>query len=212
MDLAKTVTRTLERFYTRGVYTDTLYRNKVGYSFNSKNHLQIHPQGNSKFSKIEEIIKKENPKKVIFTHLPPNNKKVDGIVNLKSLYNRAIQEICMKLPFPDLKNKLYKHLGMNIAEGVTVAPNVVLDYLNPQLISIGESSMIGEEAMILTHFLYPRKFEIGPVKIGKECTIGARAIICPGVSIGDYAIIGANAVAYKDVQNGAVIKAQQSGY
>ena len=38
-----------------------------------------------------------------------------------------------------------------------------------------------------------------PVKIGNNCWIGANAVICPGVTIGDNSVIGAGSVVIHDV-------------
>ena len=38
-----------------------------------------------------------------------------------------------------------------------------------------------------------------PVRIGKNCWIGAGAILLPGVSIGDNTVIGAGSVVTKDI-------------
>lgn len=38
-----------------------------------------------------------------------------------------------------------------------------------------------------------------PVVIGRECWIGGHATICPGVTIGDRAVVGAGAVVIRDV-------------
>ena len=38
-----------------------------------------------------------------------------------------------------------------------------------------------------------------PVKIGKNCWVGAGAIIVPGVTIGDNTVIGAGSVVAKDI-------------
>ncbi len=44
-----------------------------------------------------------------------------------------------------------------------------------------------------------------PVTIGNDVWIGGRAIICPGVSIGDRSVIGAGSVVTKDVPIGMVV-------
>lgn len=43
-----------------------------------------------------------------------------------------------------------------------------------------------------------------PVKIGKNCWIGAGAIILPGVTIGDNTVIGAGSVVTKDIPDNVV--------
>ena len=46
---------------------------------------------------------------------------------------------------------------------------------------------------------------VAPVHIGRYVWIGTRAIILPGVSIGDGAVVGAGAVVSKDVPSCAVV-------
>ena len=76
-------------------------------------------------------------------------------------------------------------------------------------VEIGSGTIIGGGAMILDTDFHPRlpdgtwgtdpKAVSKPVTIGKNCFIGARAIILKGVTIGDGAVIGAGAVVSKDV-------------
>jgi acetyltransferase-like isoleucine patch superfamily enzyme len=44
-----------------------------------------------------------------------------------------------------------------------------------------------------------------PIHIGKHVWIGANATICPGVSIGDGAVIAAGAVVNRDVDANTVV-------
>ena len=44
-----------------------------------------------------------------------------------------------------------------------------------------------------------------PVVIGRDCFIGARAIILKGVTIGDHAVVGAGAVVSRDVKPNTVV-------
>lgn len=203
MTLVESAIKTLERFYAAEIYRSRFINVYIN---SKKKRINIRPGHCCKYSELEGIIETENPRKIVFNCLPPNNEKVRAIVTPRSFYNRILLEVCKKLPFPDAKNQIYKTLGIQIGSGVTIAPNVWLDYLNPELIAIGNSTVIGEEAMVLTHFLYPESYEIGPVKLGNHCVIGARAIIHPGICIGDYAAIGTNVVISNDVLSGMVIK------
>jgi maltose O-acetyltransferase len=77
-------------------------------------------------------------------------------------------------------------------------------------LTIGERTRLGPEVMILTttHELGPREHRAGPllrkpVKVGSDVIIGARAIVLPGVTIGDGAQVLAGSVVNKDVPPGA---------
>ena len=74
--------------------------------------------------------------------------------------------------------------------------------------------MLGFESIILTCTHNSNRKDIpireqgmftAPVIIGKDTWIGARSSILPGVTIGDGAIIGINAVVTKDVPPKTVV-------
>lgn len=44
-----------------------------------------------------------------------------------------------------------------------------------------------------------------PVRIGRDCWIGANAVILPGVQLGDRVIVGAGSVVTKSFPSGSVI-------
>ena len=100
--------------------------------------------------------------------------------------------------------------GFNIRLGKDVFLNfdcVVLDVVE---VTIGDGTQIGPGVHIYTAD-HPRDretratgLEFGrPVHIGRNVWIGGKAIILPGVTIGDDAVIGAGAVVTKDVPAGA---------
>jgi maltose O-acetyltransferase len=100
--------------------------------------------------------------------------------------------------------------GYNIALGEGVFLNfncVILDVVE---VTIGDRTQIGPGVQILAAD-HPRDpatratgLEFGrPVRIGRNCWIGGGAIILPGVTIGDDALIGAGSVVTRDVPAGA---------
>jgi maltose O-acetyltransferase len=100
--------------------------------------------------------------------------------------------------------------GYNIRLGRGVFMNfncVVLDVCE---VEIGDQTQIGPGVQILTAD-HPRDpvqraegIEFGrPITIGRNVWIGGAAIILPGVTIGDDAIIGAGSVVTRDVPAGA---------
>ncbi len=100
--------------------------------------------------------------------------------------------------------------GYNISLGRDAFLNfncVVLDVVE---VTIGDRTQIGPGVQILAAD-HPRDaaarasgLEFGrPVRIGRNVWIGGGAIILPGVSIGDDALIGAGSVVTRDVPAGA---------
>jgi maltose O-acetyltransferase len=94
------------------------------------------------------------------------------------------------------------------ARGVSIAARSVINHgclLDGRRypITIGSDVSIGPEAAILTLGHDPSSPEFadrgGPVTIGDHAWIGFRAIVLPGVSIGEGAVVGAGAVVSRDV-------------
>lgn len=83
-----------------------------------------------------------------------------------------------------------------------IGDNVISDgyFSDPDLIEIGDNSIIGTEALIVSHSIEGKKIEISKVRIGKNCTIGSRSVIMPGCDIGDNVIIGTNSLVLKNTK------------
>lgn len=120
-------------------------------------------------------------------------------------FNFVVISLCRYLPWLGLKNWLYRHLlGMSIGRNASVGLMAMLDVFFPQLISIGENTIIGYNATILTHEFLVREYRKGRVEIGREVVIGNNTTILPGVSIGDGAMVGACSLVNKDIPAGAL--------
>jgi maltose O-acetyltransferase len=98
--------------------------------------------------------------------------------------------------------------GANILLGEGVFFNFNCVVLDVCTVAIGERTLIGPAVQIYaaTHPLdvaTRREREFGkPVTIGADVWIGGGAIVCPGVTIGDRAVIGAGSVVTRDVPAG----------
>lgn len=102
--------------------------------------------------------------------------------------------------------------GYNISIGAGAFMNfncVVLDVVE---VSIGELTQIGPAVQIYAadHPRDPEARRSGlesgkPVRIGSNCWIGGGAIILPGVTIGDDALVGAGSIVTRDVPAGATV-------
>ncbi|MGT2648722.1 sugar O-acetyltransferase [Streptococcus uberis] len=121
----------------------------------------------------------------------------------------------------DLMQKMFHSLGENVyiepplranwgghftSIGNNVYVNFNLTLVDDTYIEIGDNTMIAPNVTIIsgTHPLEVSLRQQGyqynlPVKIGKNCWIGANSTILPGVTIGDNSIIGANSLVTKDI-------------
>lgn len=93
--------------------------------------------------------------------------------------------------------------GLVLGRGVEINPGVVLDGAMPWLIEIGDETIIAPQAYVLVHDastkLHIDRTRVGRVRIGRRVFIGARAVILPGVLVGDEAIVAAASVVVRDV-------------
>lgn len=102
--------------------------------------------------------------------------------------------------------------GYNIALGDDVFLNFNCVILDIVAVSIGDATQIGPGVQILTAD-HPRDpgqrrdgLEFGrPITIGRNVWIGGGALVMPGVTVGDDAIIGAGSVVTRDVPAGATV-------
>ena len=89
--------------------------------------------------------------------------------------------------------------------------NVMIDACG--LVEIGNENMFGPDVYITdsNHTLalgsppHKQPMQVGHVKIGNGCWIGAKAVILKDVELGDYCAVGAGAVVTKSFPSGSVI-------
>jgi acetyltransferase-like isoleucine patch superfamily enzyme len=87
--------------------------------------------------------------------------------------------------------------GMDIHPTAQLSFSAKFDRTFPIGVHVGEASWIAFETRILTHdrtrglYLHTR--------VGRNCFIGGRSLILPGVEIGDNCVVGAGSVVTKSV-------------
>lgn len=140
----------------------------------------------------------------------------------------------LKIPLlKNYRRILYSKLGvkMGIQARISSDIKVVGDYANlileknseinagcfllaKNIIFLGENSTLAYNVSVLTSAnpngphnklsqIYP-KIQ-APVKIGANSWVGANAIILPGITIGDFCVVGAGSVVTKDIPNYTVV-------
>jgi len=112
---------------------------------------------------------------------------------------------CRYLPFLSWKIRLYRAIGMRMGSRVSVGLGAVVDIFFPEMVSIGDNSIIGYNTVILGHEFLVKELRTGPVKVGKNVMIGANVTILPGVEIGDGAVVSACSLVNADVPAGALV-------
>jgi acetyltransferase-like isoleucine patch superfamily enzyme len=118
----------------------------------------------------------------------------------KAVRNFIFIQITRYSPSLRLKNWIFRNvLGMKVGENTAFALMVMVDVFFPEYIRIGDNTIIGYNTTILAHEYLTKEYRLGEVRIGSHVMVGANTTILPGVTIGDYAIIGAGSVVHKDV-------------
>ncbi|MCE0504221.1 MULTISPECIES: sugar O-acetyltransferase [unclassified Roseivivax] len=124
---------------------------------------------------------------------------------LEEMLGALGESVAIRAPF-------YIDYGYNITVGSGVFLNYSCYLLDAGPIVIGDGCDIGPFVQILTadhpRDRAARKAELEsalPVRVGADVWIGASAILLPGITVGDGAIIGAGAVVTRDVPEGATV-------
>lgn len=101
--------------------------------------------------------------------------------------------------------------GRHCHFGKMVYANFNLTCVDDTHIYVGDYTMFGPNVIVASagHPIQPELRAQGyqynmPVHIGKNCWIGAGAIIIPGITIGDNVVIGAGSVVTKDIPSNMV--------
>jgi len=101
-----------------------------------------------------------------------------------------------------VKRMLLRRTGIKVGGAVSVGLAVVFDLFYPEEIHIGDNSIIGYNSVVLAHEFMVDEWRKGPVRIGKNVSIGANVTILPGVVIGDGATVSAMSLVNKDIPPG----------
>ncbi|MFT4550100.1 MAG: maltose O-acetyltransferase [Verrucomicrobiales bacterium] len=123
-----------------------------------------------------------------------------------------LSELFGKETTPHIEAPFYCDYGSNIDLGENVYFNFNCVILDVMKVSIGDNSLFGPAVQIYTatHPIDAAERRSGfefarPISIGSDVWIGGGAILCPGVTIGDRAVIGAGSVVTHDIQAETVV-------
>jgi len=101
--------------------------------------------------------------------------------------------------------------GHHVHFGKNIYANFNLTLVDDTHIYVGDYTMFGPNVTIATggHPILPELRERGlqynaVVRIGRNCWIGAGALIMPGVTIGDNVVVGAGSVVTRDLPDNVI--------
>ena len=119
---------------------------------------------------------------------------------LRQMLAEIGEESYIEPPFHANWGGAHVHLGRN------VWANFNLTLVDDTHIYVGDYTMIGPNVTLAAagHPILPELREAGyqfnlPVRIGRNCWLGAGVLVMPGVTIGDNTVVGAGSVVTKDL-------------
>ena len=96
--------------------------------------------------------------------------------------------------------------GRHVHFGKNIYTNFNLTLVDDTHIYVGDYCQIGPNVVLATagHPILPEPREKGyqynaPVRIGRNCWLGAGVVVVPGVTIGDNVVVGAGSVVTRDL-------------
>lgn len=103
--------------------------------------------------------------------------------------------------------KIWAPWFLTMEEGACIDDKVHLHNVN--MVTLKPYATISQESFICpgTHDITSLQHEMvsWPITIGEHAWVAVRAFIGPGVNIGDYAVVGASASVFKDVEPWSIV-------
>jgi len=143
----------------------------------------------------------------------PTSQRSAGFL-IRAFWRRMI---CMKIvglcPFPAGRNCVYRMMGIKVGRDVFIGFDVEFDTNHSELIEIEDHVTISHRCIVSTHMatstrtplraLYPAL--AAPVKIRRGAWICTGAILLPGTTVGENALVAAGAVVTHDVEPATLV-------
>ena len=161
-------------------------------------------------------------KRIDFREMSKNKAEMDALIHDTQLNHKFNQAVPYTPEWYALTKELfhnqvgentvvYSQLTVVLPKNVTIGSNcIIMDgvlMMGAGGITIGNNVNIGAHAQLISnnHDVYDRPvLVVKPVTIKDGAWIGAGSTVLPGVTVGKYAILGADSVATKDIPDYAV--------
>ena len=121
---------------------------------------------------------------------------------LEELFDRDLSDVRILTPFIcDFGNRVKFGKGVFINHSAILSASGGIEFEDGVMVAPGVRIATINHDMNNRHTIYT----YGKVTIKKNAWIGMNVTICPGVTVGKYAVVGAGAVVTKDVPDYAVV-------
>ena len=124
---------------------------------------------------------------------------------LKEMFAELGEDCYIETPFHANWGGRHVHFGSNIYA------NFNLTLVDDTHIYVGDFTQFGPNVVLATagHPIDPELRERyyqynAPIRIGRNCWLGANVVVVPGVTIGDNVVVGAGSVVTKDLPSNVV--------
>lgn len=148
--------------------------------------LSLHLTPLTSQSAINDFVRQAAPSYIHITNLGrPSEPSSVRWVHLRfgfvmRLVHAAVGLLCSALPAWEMKNRLYRAIGVSVGRNVEISQGAFIDTFAPRLITIADDVVIGAFAKIFTHVYCGRgRMFFGPVMIGHDSLISGMSTVGP---------------------------------
>lgn len=100
---------------------------------------------------------------------------------------------------------LKKFRGVDLGKNCQISRSAIIDRAHPRGVHIGDNTRVALEALIIAHDYSRGKEMWKDTYIGHHCVVGGRAIILPGVTLGNHVYVAAGSVVTKSFPDNCLI-------
>jgi acetyltransferase-like isoleucine patch superfamily enzyme len=140
----------------------------------------------------------------------PVSPETQGARVFGAVGKRWLNVVARYVPLPPAaRAALHRRRGVNVGRRVFIGSEVYIDDAVPSSVTLEDDVTVIAQTTILGHTYYPRHFHrlLGDeatrsgleTRICRGAYLGLRSTILAGVTVGEYAIVGAGSVVTKDV-------------
>jgi len=118
----------------------------------------------------------------------------------------------MIMPSNKIRVALNRWKGVHIEKGAYIGMFCFIDNMHPEYIFIEKNASINAGCYIIAHFNPMQHFrrtvlaQVAPIVVRQGAMVGVRAILMPGVEIGEYAMVSSASVVYKPVAPKTIVR------